>query len=252
MSYASITFQDKNPVKRWLQASRLKSAVGICGISRDATSVCDYGAGNGELCKLLAEAFPQARLVCFEPSPHLLSEARENLAHLARRVEFVGHARDIPAGKFEAIFCLEVFEHLPPAETDQALNTMAGLLADEGRAVIGVPVEVGIPAAYKGIFRMLRRYGAFDANMKNILAAFLGCPPKNRPIAEIAPGMRFCFDHMGFNHRHLRRAFAGHFELLAARTSPFGGIGTWFMPEINFVLGKRRQLPAKRSGNSPL
>lgn len=71
------------------------------------------------------------------------------------------------------VFCLEVFEHLPSEETTDALRQIYDLLRPDGKLIIGVPVEVGVPALYKVIFRMSRKYGGFDANIKMRVLHFL-------------------------------------------------------------------------------
>ena len=57
---------------------------------------------------------------------------------------------------------------------------------------------------------MSRRYGRFDANIKNVALSFLWHPPRNRPTSEISPGFRYHYEHMGFD-------FHGYKENLAAR-----------------------------------
>ena len=56
MNYADITFKDPNFVKRWLQYSRLKTAIHLSDNYLNLTekySICDFGSGDGELCKLI-------------------------------------------------------------------------------------------------------------------------------------------------------------------------------------------------------
>jgi SAM-dependent methyltransferase len=235
VSYAAITFGDRNPVKRWLQRQRLVTAAELAGPRIGAPRVlCDFGAGNGELCKLLAERYQAARIICYEPAAQLLAEARENLKSAAR-VEFRGDIHGVTPGTVDAVFCLEVFEHLPPEETDAALRAISSLLRPNGAIVIGVPVEIGLPALYKGLFRMSRRYGAFDATPRNVVASFLGHAPANRPIAELAPGLRFHHDHVGFDFRSFRDTLQRHFEAIEISASPVAVLGTGLMPEAYFV-----------------
>ena len=137
------------------------------------------------------------------------------------------------------MFCLEVFEHLPPSETTDTLQTIYKLLKPKGIIVIGVPVEIGMPALYKGIFRMIRRYGAFDANLKNIFLSFCGYPPRNRPISSIAQGVRFYYPHTGFDFRNLKKIIQNYFQLQKVSTSPFKMLGTCLMPEVYFIANKK-------------
>ncbi|HBL48202.1 class I SAM-dependent methyltransferase [Gimesia sp.] len=237
MPYSDITFQDKNPVKRWLQQRRMVSATRLGKQSRQPAVICDYGAGNGELCKQLAEHLPEAKFICYEPSPVFLEEAKENLKAVPN-TEFYQDIRQIPQETVDLLFCLEVFEHLPEKETHEALQTISKLLKPGGEVVIGVPVEVGIPALYKGIFRMTRRFGAYDASPKNVFLSVIGSPPQDRPRGEIEAGFGYHFPHTGFDYREFSKTLVGYFDLKKVSTSPFHAPGTLLMPEVYFSLEK--------------
>lgn len=241
MSYSEITFNDRNPIKRWLQRRRLDTAVRLHRSGLNGCSILDFGAGNGELCKLLAKTKPHARIVCYEPTPSLLAEAQVNLASMPA-VEFCSDVGSIQEKSIDLLFCLEVFEHLPPLETEKTLEQIDNLLSENGIAIVGVPVEIGIPAFYKGIFRMTRRFGSFDASPKNIILSVIGAPPARRPIKEIAPGLRFHSAHVGFDHRRLRKSLCNRFGLIRATSSPFSYLGAWLNPEIYFIV--RRANPS--------
>jgi SAM-dependent methyltransferase len=206
--------------------------------------ICDFGGGNGELCKLLSRHFPNAKLICYEPLADMLAEAQENLRAVPG-VEVVQDLRRIAPGSIDVVFCLEVFEHLPNEETDTAFRHISALLKPEGTLVIGVPVEVGIPALYKGLFRMLRRYGRFYAGVGNIVRSGLGRPPTNRPISEIAPGYRYCYEHMGFDYRRFGERLKSMFRVTRMVSSPFRELGPGLMPEVYFV-AKHAGLPTEQ------
>ena len=238
MTYSSYTFNDKNLIKRWLQRRRLVVAINI---AKKTTPQCvlDFGSGNGELCKLIALQFPKAKIICYEPTPYLMKEAKENLAVVVgAQVHFCNDITQIADGSVDLIFCLEVFEHLPKAETMDALGQVKRLLKNEGDAVLGVPIEIGIPALYKGVFRMLRRFGSFDASFKNVFLSIFYCPPKERPIAEITPGFTYHHLHMGFDYRNLKLLCNRYFKLQKTTTSPFSVFGCLLNPEVYFFLQK--------------
>jgi SAM-dependent methyltransferase len=240
MSYSNATFNDKNPIKRWLQRRRLVVAARIVDVRLNPQCVLDFGAGNGELCKLIALRFPKAKIVCYEPKPSYMGEARKNLADLPQ-VQFCTDVAELADGSVDLIFCLEVFEHLPKTQTEDAFRQFNRLLSSDGSAVIGVPVEIGIPALYRGIFRMSRRFGEFDASIKNILLAALCSPPKERPVIDVAPGFPFHVRHMGFDHRSLQSLLHERFRLQKVITSPFSIFGVWLNSEVNFLVQKADQ-----------
>lgn len=194
----------------------------------------DYGAGNGEIIKTLAVLYPDAKIVCFEPTKSLMEEAKKNLNGIPN-VSFTETVEAISTSSVDLLFCLEVFEHLPLKETEDAFVVFKRVLSDRGRLIVGLPIEVGIPALYKGLFRMVRRFGAYDATIGNILRSFAYAPPEKRPCSEIAPGFAYYFDHMGFDYRVFRSALSKHFHIDQIKGGPFPAFGAIFNPEINFL-----------------
>lgn len=233
--YAEKTFGDRNPLKRYLQSKRLRDALTLAKGLPQPAIVVDYGAGNGEFCKHLSRCFPHARIACFEPHPGLLQQARENLAGQPR-IEFVSSVSALPHQGIDLLFSLEVFEHLPAVERDQALETIGNLLGPAGHAVIGIPVEVGLPALYKGLFRMLRRFGEFDARPLNVLRSALGNPPGDRPAVELLPGVHYHLHHLGFDHRAFRALLSRSFREVRHSGSPLRRAGTWVNAELNLLV----------------
>lgn len=232
MTYAEKTTGDPNPIKRWLQRRRFVEAVSAVPVSGlRGSRVLDYGAGNGELAKYLAERAPDCDYWAFEPDSERNAEARENLAGLP--VKFVTDVSGLPPEGFGFLFCLEVFEHLPEAETCAALDDIARLLCRDGRAVIGVPHELYLPAVLKGVFRMTRRLGDFDARPANILRAALGRPPEARPLSG-----RYYPHHLGFDHRVLEERLSARFRVVRKWFSPAPPLGPFLNSEIYFCLGK--------------
>ncbi|NEV63727.1 methyltransferase [Thiorhodococcus minor] len=245
MSYADITRNDRSAIKRWLQRRRLSSALELgLAAAPAARVICDYGAGDGALSLQLAQCRPQARIICYEPADFLRAEAEATLAQ-APEVELSARVDAIAPESVDLLFCLEVFEHLPARETEQAMRSISRLLRPGGTLVIGVPVETGIPALYKGVFRMLRRYGSFDARPDHVLLATLGRPPRGRTLSEIAPGFRFYREHLGFRLRELKAVLRARFHLKRAVACPFAPLGSWLMPEVNLLARKPGRLQEK-------
>lgn len=242
MAYSDITFADKNRIKRFLQEQRLVTALNIARQqAQKPQTICDFGGGNGELCKLLSEEFQSSTLYCYEPAPDLHAEAKSNIGDI-EQVTLLSDSNEIPDASVDMLFCLEVFEHLPPAETQTALAEFKRIMKPEGVVVVGVPVEVGLPALYKGLFRMVRRYGAFDANIAHVLASTFGCPPVDRPESEIGPGLKYYNEHVGFDHRRLRKQLKQEFSVQYSVTSPCKFFCAFLMPEIYFVMTKQGEI----------
>ena len=238
MAYADITISDRNPVKRWLQRRRFSDAVSVLTKlqARTALRVLDFGTGDGELAHQIA-GVGCAEVWAYEPAAYLMAEARKKLAE-SGSVVLTETIATVESGLFDYVFCLEVMEHLPQSEALAAIEEIHRLLKPAGAAVIGVPHEIFFPALLKGLFRMSRRYGKFDARPMNVLRAFVGRPPLQRPLGEISPGLNYHFEHLGFDHRALERMLAARFKIEAKWFSPFPMMGTLFNSEVYFLVRK--------------
>jgi hypothetical protein len=145
---------------------------------------------------------------------------------------------DIDKKKYDRICCLEVFEHL----TDEAINLILDdfhrMLTDDGFIIIGVPNEIYLAALIRGLFRMSRRFGSYDAKLINIVCATFGIPPKDRPWKGDSPRSTYASPHMGFDHRELRVLLSNRFCITKVYGSPFKHLPLLFNTEVYFILKK--------------
>ena len=220
-TYAELTREDANPLKRVLQRRRLADALRAGGRNGAPESIVDYGGGDGALLRMAAGIWPQARLTCFEPWDRFAAEARAALADLPQAL-VVEDAAAIGNASADLVFCTEVFEHLPDAQTEDALAEIDRILAPGGRLVVGVPVELWGPALAKGLFRILRRPDEFDGQWRHVLSAAGGRAPSPRPEVPIGAGLAYHPHHAGFDHRPLLARIAARFEVERIAGSPFG------------------------------
>jgi SAM-dependent methyltransferase len=243
MTYSDITVDDPNRIKRWIQRQRFRDALKVLErIEPDAQAdILDFGGGDGELLKQCLRRHPQLRAWLYEPTPRLRQEAKAKLS--AYTVEIVDDLRHVDDRRFDFVFCLEVFEHLPEAATTRAICDIDRLLKPDGLAVLGVPHELFFPALVKGVFRMMRRFGAFDARPMNVLRAALGRPPAPRPVKEIAPGFNYHFYHVGFDYRELEARLRSRFEIVSRWFSPARALGPLLNSEVYYLLRAAARKP---------
>ena len=236
--YSEITVGDRSPVKRYLQKRRLRDAASVVEdlYPGFAETFLDFGGGDGALSALVARRFLETAVFCYEPAPDIFDEACQNLSRL-ENVTLVSDRKELRGTKFDLVFCLEVFEHLPPRQTAKTIRIVDRLLGDGGVFVVGVPNELFLLALVKGMFRMTRRYGAHDARFGNVLRAAVGRPPGERPVRRISRGLPYHFHHLGFDHRKLRRLLQETFDPVREFGSPVDS--ELFGTEIYFVMQKR-------------
>jgi hypothetical protein len=236
-TYDETTLHDRNAIKRWLQRRRLRDAFACLNEPPSPRLVIDFCGGAGELSKRLARRFPEASIYCYEPCPWYLDESRENLRGI-ESITLVSSLDRLPKGTCDLLYCNEVFEHLPPAQTLSTIDEIKGLLGVGGVAIIGVPIEVFLPALLKGGFRMTRRFGAYDARFSTVLRASFGIAAHDRPVVDMGPGP-WHLQHLGFDHRVLKKHLEREFEVLGRRTSPIPWLGTFLNNEIYYAVRKR-------------
>lgn len=237
MLYASLTRNDRNPLKRFIQRKRIRDALTLTAHLENG-AVLDFGAGDGELSRCLGQRSSRLRVCCYEPCGFLRSEASQNTSGLAN-VEIHESTAEFADDSFDFVFCLEVFEHLPETAAVEALGQLRRLLHPEGRAIIGVPIEIHIPAFVKGLFRMARRYGEYDARLWNILRATAGFPPDDRPMVPIDQNLEYHPHHLGFDHRGLLAMLnAANLQVLQTIASPCASLGQHLNSELHFLVRK--------------
>ncbi|MDC7675863.1 class I SAM-dependent methyltransferase [Asticcacaulis machinosus] len=235
-SYAALTRHDPNPFKRWLQNRRFRDAIRLLG-PRHQARIVDYGAGDGELVVRLKVHVPDAEFICFEPTHNLLTQAQAHLMGYDG-VRLTAASADIQDSWADAVFCLEVFEHLPPEETKAALKEMYRILKPGGELIIGVPVETGPIAVVKGLFRSQRRQD-FDTDWRRIWRAAQGDAGFERHKVWMTPDMAYYPHHLGFDHKALIKAVAPWFQVVATRSSPASILPAGLNTELNIRLVRK-------------
>jgi 2-polyprenyl-3-methyl-5-hydroxy-6-metoxy-1,4-benzoquinol methylase len=119
---------------------RFAKALSLAG-NLAGTRVLDVGCGRGEL--VLQPAIAGAEAWGIDYAPAAISIARAALAHAEPSLNDRMHieqmdvkALDFDDGFFDAIFMMDVVEHLYPAELAQAFDELARVLRRGGRLII--------------------------------------------------------------------------------------------------------------------
>ena len=102
--------------------------------------VLEVGCGDGFGAPIVAQSV--GNLDCIDWEPRNIEGNKRRLSHL-RNVSFeVGDiSTNKPSGKYNAIFNIDVIEHLEPEYEKSFIDNMVGALTDSGVLIIGTPNE---------------------------------------------------------------------------------------------------------------
>lgn len=235
--YSAYTFNSTNPLRRLSHRTRFAIALQKLTMVSPLKSVLDYGCGDGFFLRKVSQTFTQNTdllLVGLEKYPTIYAKTQEvnefSIFHTNEDVFTAIEGKE----KFQFVTILEVLEHCNPKTQVMILNEAGSLLSHDGKIIISVPIEIGIPALVKNIFRFRlnpkRRFSGYS--LTNILKSLLHIPiPEYRNKDEY-------LTHMGFNFRDLEGLISQQFTILEKQFSPFG-FAHFFNSQVFFVIQKK-------------
>ncbi|NKB45695.1 MAG: methyltransferase domain-containing protein [Alphaproteobacteria bacterium] len=129
-------------------------------LERNASSVLEVGCGDGFGAPIVAQGV--SNLVCTDIDQKQLSDNQDRLSY-CDNIEFLYH--DFREGSlsrnFDAVYFLDVLEHIYPSECDTFLENVFGSVSDDGCAIIGVPNKSA--ESYGSKFSQLGHVNMMDA-----------------------------------------------------------------------------------------
>ncbi|MDE3053990.1 MAG: class I SAM-dependent methyltransferase [Gemmatimonadota bacterium] len=206
----------------------------------------DYGCGDGTFLAMVGREFPGS--VGLEVDPELVRGCAERFGGPEGPRFLMADAADsLPAASFGVVVCMEVLEHCPADAVEVVLGRIRRLVARDGRVIISVPVETGLPILVKQAARAIaaRRVSSDyrhrehyrPGELLRMLAA--GDDVRvERPLYEttFASGAPNRYHgHKGFNWRAMRRRAACSFRVVETRFSPVSWLGPQFASQAWFV-----------------
>lgn len=228
MSYHGNTYDSPNPLIRFAHRRRLEKALEMIGNSANLR-LLDYGCGDGLFLAKLAQRHHCAdRIFGFEPYMNVLPKSNINIFR-----EWESAEQQFQGDQAATIVtCFEVFEHLPLDKQAQALVQIRRVLRQDGRLIISVPIECGLPSLPKNIFRYMRfsrtQYDIY--NLKNIVKSVLSIP-----IPECRSGSDY-LSHMGFYFKDLEKIIEQYFLIIKKTYSPFFVLGASWNSQVFYKL----------------
>ncbi|MBN2541726.1 class I SAM-dependent methyltransferase [bacterium] len=238
--YSDITVNNPNPIKRYLHRVRFRHILLIIKQIHKgyAGKILDYGSGDGELCKMISNILPNARIFSYDPSPDMRQQAIDNLKKY-NNVKVIDAITIDDVGTFDYIFCAGVLEHLRENDLKNALDNIRKLATANSKIVFEIPNEIYIAALIKGLFRITQRSNEIDVKPSNILKASMGIQLAERPVGQISEGISYIFRHIGFDYRILIEKLSTRFNVERIYGSPLPGLPLFINLEIYVVCQKK-------------
>jgi SAM-dependent methyltransferase len=244
--YASKQLFSRDKLVAWSHGRRFETAVALA--RRFAGKrVLDYGSGDGTFLALTMMTTDAPALgVGAELNAHTVEDCRVRYRE-EPRLKFVlvdelatpEHVR-----QYDAVFCMEVMEHVVDWEPE--LARLKTLLKPGGALIISVPVETGLPLLVKQTVRRIagwRKIGHYPGtssySMSELASSVFAGERQHvrRPIFDTGGGS--FHDHKGFNWMALKARLARDFVVERVQASPFAWLGphlatqAWFIARLS-------------------
>jgi SAM-dependent methyltransferase len=240
--YAQKQILSRDRLVAWSHARRFATALTLA--RRFAGKrILDYGSGDGTFLALamMADAPPSAAVGAELLEP-VVDDCRVRYGAEPRMTFVQVPSLDTPehARQYDAVFCMEVLEHVFDWEPE--LARMSRLLRPGGTLVVSVPVETGVPVLIKQVARTIagwRKIGHYPGTTSYswgelASAVFAGHTQHvERPVFDFGSGPSH--DHKGFNWRVLHERLSREFDVERIVASPFAWLGPGLATQVWFI-----------------
>jgi 2-polyprenyl-3-methyl-5-hydroxy-6-metoxy-1,4-benzoquinol methylase len=132
--------EDLNQNLRWAGGDSRPFYLAKINMIRDRVPVppkviLDYGCGIGTLTKMLADLYPHAKVVGFDPSAEGIKIARETYAKEAERLAFES-ALDWGGVRADLVVAAGVFHHIPREDKLSCMRQVSQSMTSKGRVFV--------------------------------------------------------------------------------------------------------------------
>jgi SAM-dependent methyltransferase len=247
--YEALTTKNSSALKRFSHGMRFKIALELLD-PQPGDRILDFGTGDGFMLTKIRSA-ADCRVTGYEPASPNYEEAVERLRKepAGGSIDIVNSLEGLPSA-FNKICCLEVLEHLSEEVQRKEITRMLQLLTGDGKLIISVPIEVGLPSLLKNLARIVLGQTHGNTNLKTITRSLLGLRVRRS-------GGAYDPSHIGFNYHDLEKLLLSmRLEVTGKLFSPIKLLGGMVNSQVFFVLKKAaatadgdagRPLPARRA-----
>jgi SAM-dependent methyltransferase len=235
--YQKATYNSPNLFRRFSHRTRFKIGLQLLSNS-DNCSILDFGCGDGYFLKELEHHCKgkKNRLIGFEKYPNIYinNNSYDDIVFFYNEIDLSTYLLD--KGKFDSITCFEVLEHCSQKTQLEILQTLDSYLKPHGKIIISVPIEIGITAFLKNIFRFRlspkKRFGGYT--FKNIIKSTLYLPIEDYRSREEY------LTHMGFDYRDLIKIINKYFIIDKKIYTPLHNVNHVLNSQVFLILTKKK------------
>jgi len=212
MNYSKKTIDNKNYIKKFSHHQRFIACRDIIK-KYQFNRLLDYGAGNGQLVKLLSKNY-NFFFHLYEPEKKQIIELKKNLKGIKKKI--IKDQKKLKDQYYDIVCVNEVFEHLSPLGINKTIKILKRITKKNGIIIISVPIEVGLSSLLKNIVRILINETHDNTNFVNIIKSLFFLKVKR-------PNLLYNPSHIGFNHIEFIRILKNNnFNIKKISYSPFG------------------------------
>ncbi len=114
---------------------------------------------------------------------------------------------------------METCEHLIDDDLKKLLINIENLLMPNGQVIISVPIEIGIPAMLKNLYRFFKNKNHGNLTFKNYIKTIFGFTVP-RDTNQKLSNVNYIYSHIGFDHRKLELLLNNYFRIQHKFYSP--------------------------------
>lgn len=233
MSYADLTFNSKNILKKFSHQRRFVTALKLI-VPRPGEAILDYGTGDGHMMALLKEKCVDLSIVGYDPFP---DEQIRDVCLRYPDINFFQNRELLNDSVFDKVCCFETLEHFEHPEVHDHVDFLCKRTKPNGKIFVSVPVEIGPPSVVKNLVRMKIGLSHNSSSLGNILKCAFYRPDSVKRIKEDGGG--YIQSHLGFDFRKIPDYFRNHGVYIEyCEYAPFNFSGSVANSQVFFCFRK--------------
>lgn len=218
-------YHSRHRIMNWVHAAHINEAVRLAALD-GSQRFLDAGCSDGELIIRANGQYQTA--VGADHNREALKTLNERLAYNEKLLTLQSDVcrMPFPDRSFDTICCLETLEHV--YDMPGALAEFKRILVDDGKLIVSVPIERGLPILLKqGVSNLF--FGGYRGKYtwQEIWYATTG---KMTKIER--PGLS---SHKGFDFKTVAAELRKHFEQVTQSGLPIRWLGTWLNTQVIFM-----------------